>query len=88
MIQTQATSPQNLGISQAFNDRLLRRPEVESKTGLSRSAIYAAIKNESFPEPVRISNNAVAWLCSEIDSWINNRIAQRNNKARVQYMKA
>ncbi len=84
MIQAQVNSPQKMVVSQTFNDRLLRRPEVESKTGLSRSAIYAAIKNESFPEPVRISNNAVAWLCSEIDSWINNRIAQRNNKARVQ----
>ena len=48
MIQAQATSPQKLVISKAFNDRLLRRPEVENKTGLSRSAIYAAIKNEIF----------------------------------------
>ena len=84
MIQAQATSPQKLVISKAFNDRLLRRPEVEHKTGLTRTAIYDAIRKGDFPESIRISNNAVAWLCSEIDSWINNRIAQRNNKARVQ----
>ena len=45
MIQAQVNSPQKMVVSQAFNDRLLRRPEVESKTGLSRSAIYAAIIN-------------------------------------------
>ena len=88
MIQAQATSPQKLVISKAFNDRLLRRPEVEHKTGLTRTAIYDAIRKGDFPEPIPISSHSVAWLCSEIDEWINNRIAQRNNKARVQYMKA
>jgi prophage regulatory protein len=86
--QTQATNSQKMEVSQAFNDRLLRRPEVENKTGLSRSAIYEGIKSGSFPEPVPISNNAVAWLCSEVDEWINQRIAMRANKSRVQYMKA
>ena len=88
MIQAQINSPQKMVVSQAFNDRLLRRPEVEHKTGLTRTAIYDAIRKGDFPESIPISSHSVAWLCSEIDEWINNRIAQRNNKARVQYMKA
>lgn len=86
--QTPAANTQKMVVAQAVSDRLLRRPEVEHKTGLSRSAIYEGIKNGEFPEPVRISNNAVAWLCSEVDEWINQRVAMRTNKPRVQYLKA
>jgi prophage regulatory protein len=61
-------------------DRLLRRTEVEYKTGLSRSAIYEQMRKGTFPEPVRLSTNSVAWLCSEIDEFINQKIAARNQK--------
>ena len=88
MIQAQVNSPQKMVVSQAFNDRLLRRPDVESKTGLSRSAMYAAIRKGDFPEPIPLSNHAVAWLCSEIDEWISKRVAMRANKSPVQCMKA
>lgn len=67
-------TPSNVG------DRLLRRAEVEHKTGLSRSAIYNAIRNGTFPEPVQLGNCSVAWLCSEIDQWIADKIATRNQK--------
>lgn len=61
-------------------DRLLRRAEVEYKTGLSRSAIYEQVRKGTFPEPVRLSGNSVAWLCSEVDEFIAQKIAQRNKK--------
>lgn len=61
-----------------LGDRLLRRAEVEYKTGLSRSAIYEQMRKGIFPEPVRLGNNSVAWLCSEIDEFINQKIAARN----------
>jgi hypothetical protein len=41
-------------------ETLLRRPEVEARTGLSRSAIYALMQSGDFPKPVRISARAVA----------------------------
>ncbi len=41
-------------------DRLLRRPDVEAVTGLSRSSLYAKMDSGDFPCPVRIGARAVA----------------------------
>ena len=53
-----------------MKDRLLKRPEVEAITGLSRAAIYARIKDFAFPLPVRLGPNSVAWRESEVQEWI------------------
>ncbi|WP_416383206.1 helix-turn-helix transcriptional regulator [Marinobacter sp. F4218] len=53
---------------------MLRRPEVESITGRSRSAIYEGIANGTFPRPVRIGARAVAWPESVIRQWIADRM--------------
>jgi len=50
---------------------LLRRLQVQKKTGLSKSGIYSKLKNKSFPKPVKIGERAVAWRKSDIDGWIN-----------------
>jgi len=54
--------------------RLIRRPEVERRTGLKRSAIYSRMMDGRFPRPVRLSATAVAWIESEIDAWIEAQI--------------
>ncbi|MDH4870526.1 AlpA family transcriptional regulator [Pseudomonas sp. BN515] len=61
-----------------LGNRLLRRREVELKTGKSRAAIYAEIRAGTFPEPVPIGRNSVAWLEAEVDQWISDRLAERN----------
>ncbi|MAM57190.1 MAG: AlpA family transcriptional regulator, partial [Salinicola sp.] len=53
-----------------LGNRLLRRRDVELKTGKSRSAIYAGVRNGTFPAPVPIGDKSVAWLEEEVDSWI------------------
>ena len=40
---------------------LLSRPEVERLTGLSTSSLYRAMRNNDFPEPLRITQRAVRW---------------------------
>lgn len=55
--------------------RMLRRPEVERRTGLSCSTIYARIAARTFPSPIQLGGNVVAWLEAEIDDWIAARIA-------------
>ena len=57
--------------------RFLRRRSVEDRTGLSRSTIYLFVQNGTFPRPVRIGGRAVAWLESDIDAWIEARLADR-----------
>lgn len=56
-----------------MNDRILRRPEVEKRIGLSRSTIYAAMAEGTFPKPIRLGKRAVGWPSSSIDEWLNTR---------------
>ena len=61
---------------------LWRRPKVEEKTGLRRSAIYEAMRDGRFPKPVRLlSANSVAWVAAEVETWIKQRIAERDGEA-------
>ena len=59
-------------------DSLLRRPDVEAITGLSRSSIYAAMSRGDFPRPVSIGKRAVAWPRTVIESWVEARKAEAN----------
>ena len=62
-----------------MTQRFLRRPEVESITGLPRSSLYELIKDGRFPKPVPLNDKgyAVAWVESEISEWQQQRIAER-----------
>lgn len=55
---------------------ILRRPEVEKRCGLSRSAIYAAIAVGTFPKQIRLGPRAVGWDRREVDAWIEARIRE------------
>jgi prophage regulatory protein len=53
---------------------ILRRREVEARTGLSRSTIYQRIREKSFPLPISLGNKSVGWIRSEVDDWIAERV--------------
>lgn len=54
---------------------ILRRPEVEARTGLSRSTIYLKVAQGSFPKPINLGPRAVGWLAAEVDAWIEQQVA-------------
>ncbi len=54
-------------------EKLLRRPEVEARTGLSRSTIYDWMKRSEFPAPVALGTRLVAWRESDIEGWLESR---------------
>ncbi|NRP25269.1 hypothetical protein XMM379_001964 [Aliiroseovarius sp. xm-m-379] len=56
-----------------MTDKLLRRPEVEALTGLSRSTIYGWMANGQFPQPVKLGSRLVAWRASDLIAWIEAR---------------
>ncbi|MCB1609764.1 MAG: AlpA family phage regulatory protein [Xanthomonadales bacterium] len=68
-----------------FSERLLRLPEVLSRTGMSRSSLYRAIGSGGFPAPVKLRTNLTshpgsgcsAWLESEVAEYIAARVAER-----------
>lgn len=54
---------------------LIRRPDVEARTGLKRSSIYTLVSEGRFPAPIRIAGSrSVAWVEGEIDAWIKAQI--------------
>ena len=52
----------------------LRRKQVETRTGLSRSTIYQYIKDGAFPKPEPLGPRAVGWLESDVSEWIAGRV--------------
>ena len=62
---------------------LLRLPQVIEIVGLSKSSIYAKIKDGTFPPPIHISNRAIGWLDSVIEEWIEQRINESNSQSKV-----
>jgi len=57
--------------------KLLRLAEVRNRVPYSRSTIYQLIAQGKFPKPISLGERAVAWLESDIDAWIEARIASR-----------
>ncbi|MEY6764099.1 helix-turn-helix transcriptional regulator [Kluyvera ascorbata] len=57
---------------------LIRLPEVCRRTGNGKSWTYKQIKEGRFPKPVKTGFRSVAWVESEVDAWIEQRIAERN----------
>jgi len=53
----------------------LRLPDVRMVTGLSKSSLYALIRANSFPAPVRLGPRTVAWVRSEVKEWAAERIS-------------
>ena len=58
---------------------ILRRPQVERRTGLSRSTLYQYIKDGQFPKAISLGPRSVGWLESEISDWIAQRIKVSRN---------
>jgi prophage regulatory protein len=62
---------------------ILRRKQVETRTGLSRSTIYDKLSarsprfDPSFPRSIPLGAHAVGWVESEIQDWIERRIHER-----------
>ena len=58
-------------------DRIIRRPTVIDRTGLSRSTLYRKIKDGTFPRQLKISVTGAGWSELEVERWIANPPAYR-----------
>ncbi|QJI37092.1 AlpA family phage regulatory protein [Pseudomonas sp. ADAK13] len=56
---------------------IMRRDEVERKTGFKRAHIYNLMKEGKFPQAKRIGLRAVGWDSLEIERWVSERLAQQ-----------
>ena len=53
---------------------ILRRRQVQQRTGLSRSTLYQYIRDGEFPASVQLGPRAVGWLESDVSDWISARV--------------
>lgn len=60
---------------------IMRRKQVEQRTGRSRSSIYADMAAGTFPKPVSIGPRAVGWIEAEISDWLRAQVAQSRGGA-------
>lgn len=68
---------------------IIRRKQVEARTGLSRSSIYAKMKRNpkrpgdfdpTFPTSISVGAKAVGWIESELDDWLTAQV-EKSRKA-------
>ena len=54
---------------------IIRKPEVQKRTGLSDTTIWRLEKAGDFPERVVLTDaGAVGWRESEVDRWVQERV--------------
>lgn len=53
---------------------ILRRRQVEARTGLGCSLIYSMMAKGQFPKPVKLTAKAVGWPEHLVEAWIASRI--------------
>ena len=64
-------------MSEDFSTRLLRLHDVIAAIGMKRSWIYQKTKDGEFPNPIKLSDRAIAWYASDIDACIKSRAVVR-----------
>ena len=60
--------------------KLYRMNELVVVVGRCRAAIYADIRAGQFPRPIRLGPRSSAWLCSEVEQWLEQRAAERDRE--------
>lgn len=61
--------------------QILRLPAVCRATGLGRSMVYQLEASNQFPRRVKLGARAVGWIEEEIQSWLEDRIAESRSSA-------
>lgn len=53
-----------------------RLPALKAKLGISGSHIWALVKKDKFPKPIKLSENCTAWNAEDVEAWAQKRIAE------------
>lgn len=59
-----------------MSQSLIRFSEVQKRTGYSKAWIYRLMSQKRFPASIKIGARAIAFIESEIDDWIEQRIVE------------
>jgi len=61
-------------MTKSIKQRVLKRKEASKYTGVASSTMYTLMAKGLFPEPIRLTGRSVAWLVTELDAWLDERI--------------
>ena len=61
-------------------DKIYRLPDAMAVTGLCRTAVYNALSDKDFPEPVKLGKRAVGWRESDLMAWVASRKTRNATK--------
>jgi len=53
-----------------MESRVIRKPELFSKIGLSDATIWRMEKSGKFPRRIVLGGNSVGWFSAEIEEWL------------------
>lgn len=54
-------------------NRIIRRAELLTIIGVSRSTLYQWMADGIFPRPIKLGRRAVGWPSSALNLWLNSR---------------
>ena len=54
--------------------RILRRPAVLARAGISASTLERLVRRGEFPRPLKISTRCVGWPSAVVDAWLRARV--------------
>ena len=54
--------------------KLIKLPKVLEMTTLSKASVYKMLEDGEFPKQVKLGDRGVAWVESDIQSWIDKKI--------------
>jgi prophage regulatory protein len=61
--------------------KVMRIQSVLQKTGLSKTQLYRMMHDGAFPAPASLSQRIRAWDSLEVESWLEERFAKRENRS-------
>lgn len=66
---------------------LIRLKEVMACTGLGRSSVYKFMNEGRFPKSVQLGDRAIAFVATEIEDWVQEKIDLRDESAQLTTVK-
>jgi len=64
-----------------MSQSLIRFSEAQRRTGYSKAWLYRLMSEGKFPASIKIGSRSIAFVESEVDEWIEQRIAESRRSA-------
>lgn len=60
-----------------MDSRVIRKPELFSRIGLSDTTVWRMEKSGKFPGRIKLGGNSVGWIDHEVSDWLKTKAEER-----------